>query len=295
MTTGAQRVDVALVARGLARSRTLAAQTVREGRVVVDGTIVTRPAHPVDEAEAIEVLPGQEHDYVSRAGHKLAGALAAIDAIPDAELPCPRPVVAGASCLDVGASTGGFTQVLLERGARQVVALDVGHGQLDPALRADPRVVVREGANARELTADSLPDPVQTVVADLSFISLTLIIPALRAAAPDADLLLMVKPQFEVGRDGLGRGGVVRDPEQHVTTVLEVARCAADAGAAVVAVAASSLPGPSGNREFFCWFSPRHTAAPPGLTDAAVRAAVADSEGRRAHLVGAPMTYGGDA
>ena len=295
MTGGAQRVDVALVARGLLRSRTLAAHAVRVGRVRADGVVVTRPSHPVDEATVLDVRGGDLDVYVSRAGHKLAGALAAIDVLDDAALPCPRPVVAGARCLDVGASTGGFTQVLLEQGAHSVVALDVGHGQLDPTLRADPRVRVREGANARELRADDLPEPVQVVVADLSFISLNLVIPAVRVAAPDADLLLMVKPQFEVGRERLGRGGVVRDAELHVAAVLDVVGCASAHGAGVVAVAASSLPGPSGNREFFCWFSPRRANTDTSGVERAVRAAVADSEGRVAHLVGdAPSTQGGE-
>lgn len=293
MTSGAHRVDVALVARGLVRSRTLAAHAVRDGRVLADGVAVTRPSHPVDDTTTLVLLPGDVDRYVSRAGHKLAGALDAIDALADHVLPCPRPVIDGAACLDVGASTGGFTQVLLERGAHQVVALDVGHDQLDPTLRADPRVVVREGANARELTPDELPDDVQVVVGDLSFISLTLILPALRASAPAADLLLMVKPQFEVGRERLGRGGVVRDPELHVTAVLDVVRCATGLGAPPVAVAASSLPGPSGNREFFCWFSPHRRSVDPAWTAAAVRAAVADSEGRHAFVVGA-TTDGGD-
>ena len=199
MTSGAHRVDVALVARGLVRSRTLAAHAVRDGRVLADGVAVTRPSHPVDDTTSLVLLPGDVDRYVSRAGHKLAGALDAIDALADHVLPCPRPVIDGAVCLDVGASTGGFTQVLLERGAHQVVALDVGHDQLDPTLRADPRVVVREGANARELTPDELPDDVQVVVGDLSFISLTLILPALRASAPAADLLL--NPGSEYGKD----------------------------------------------------------------------------------------------
>ena len=293
MTAGAQRVDVALVARGLVRSRTLAQHALRDGRVLADGTPVTRASHPVDDSTTLRLLPGDVDRYVSRAGHKLAGALAAIDALDERDLPCPRPLVDGASCLDVGASTGGFTQVLLERGARQVVALDVGHDQLDPTLRTDPRVVVREGANARELSRDDLPDEVHVVVADLSFISLTLVLPALRTAAPSADLLLMVKPQFEGGRERLGRGGVVRDAGLHVSAVLDVVRCATELGAPPVAVAASSLPGPSGNREFFCWFSPRRGDVDPAWSAAAVRAAVADSEGRQAYVVGA-TTDGGD-
>lgn len=284
MTTGAQRLDVALVQRGLLRSRTQAAQAVHDGRVTADGVVVRRPAHPVDASTALEVAPEPGASYVSRAGHKLAGALEALDRLARDPAAPAAPTVRGADCLDLGASTGGFTQVLLDRGARSVVALDVGHDQLVPELRADPRVHVREGRNARELDASDLVAPVSVVVADLSFISLTLVLPALRATAPDASLLLMVKPQFEVGRERLGRGGVVRDPAQHESAVLDVMACAARLGAPAVAVAASSLPGPSGNREFFCWFEPGAPHDPVGARRA-VAAAVADSEGRAAHLV----------
>jgi 23S rRNA (cytidine1920-2'-O)/16S rRNA (cytidine1409-2'-O)-methyltransferase len=167
------------------------------------------------------------------------------------------PQVAGAFCADLGASTGGFTDVLLRRGADHVVAVDVGHDQLVPTLRADDRVTVVEGFNVRDLTPADLAQPPDLVVADLSFISLTLVLPAVASVLrPGAQALLMVKPQFEVGRERLGSGGVVRDPVLHAEAVRTVAHAADRVGLRTRAVVPSSLPGPSGNREFFLWLVP---------------------------------------
>lgn len=241
----ATRVDAALVRDGLARSRRHAAELIAAGRVSVDGRPVLRPATPLGADQRAQVAPaadGPEDDWASRAAYKLLGAL---DAFPDV-------VVAGRDCLDAGASTGGFTDVLLRRGARRVVAVDVGHDQLVDRIRADPRVDVREGVNVRYLAADDVDPAPGLVVADLSFISLTLVLPALAAvAAPDAELLLMVKPQFEVGRERLSSTGVVRSTQQRAEAVLGVASAAAQHGLGVAGVARSPLPGPNGNVEFF--------------------------------------------
>ena len=242
MTT---RLDTELVRRGLARSRKQAADLIAAGRVAVDGRPVARGAVQVtDERTVIVQADDEDPGYASRAGHKLAGALDAIGGLD----------VTGRRCLDAGASTGGFTDVLLRRGAAHVVAVDVGHDQIVDDLRADPRVDVREGVNVRSLTAGDIEPAPTLVVADLSFISLTLVLPALVAvAAPDADLLLMVKPQFEVGRERLGSGGVVRVPALWVDAVVAVASAAAALGLGVRDVVRSPLPGPSGNVEFFVW------------------------------------------
>lgn len=244
MTT---RLDTELVRRGLARSRRHAGELIAAGRVSVDGSAVSRSAVQVtDEREVSVQADDADPGYASRAGHKLAGALDALGS--------DGPVVAGRRCLDAGASTGGFTDVLLRRGAASVVAVDVGHDQLVDVLRQDPRVEVREGVNVRALGAGDVTPAPELVVADLSFISLTLVLPALvDVARPDADLLVMVKPQFEVGRERLGSGGVVRLPELWVDAVVGVARAAAELGLAVRDVVRSPLPGPSGNVEFFLW------------------------------------------
>ena len=241
------RLDAELVRRGLARSRRQAGELIAAGRVQVDGSAVRRPATPVDAARALVV--GQDPDdpgYASRAGHKLAGAL---DAWQPAGL-----AVEGRDCLDAGASTGGFTDVLLRRGARRVVAVDVGHGQLRPELAADPRVDAREGVNVRDLAAgDVVPAP-GLVVADLSFISLRLVLAPLAAVATsDADLVVLVKPQFEVGRERLGSGGVVRHRGARRDAVLGVLAAAGEAGLTPVDLLTSPLPGQDGNVEFFCW------------------------------------------
>lgn len=242
------RIDVELVRRGLARSRRQAGELIAAGRVEVDGTRVGRASTDVDVERVVHVHPDPDDPgYASRAGHKLAGALDVWE---------PRGlVVAGRRCLDAGASTGGFTDVLLRRGASRVVAIDVGHGQLVPELRSDPRVEVREGVNVRDLTAADVHPAPELVVADLSFISLRLVVAPLAAvAAPGADLVLLVKPQFEVGRERLGSGGVVRSPDLRREAVLGVLRAAADAGLVAVDVLRSVLPGPSGNVEYPVWF-----------------------------------------
>jgi 23S rRNA (cytidine1920-2'-O)/16S rRNA (cytidine1409-2'-O)-methyltransferase len=240
-----QRLDKELVRRGLARSRDQAAELVADGRVSVAGAVATKPATAVavDAAIVVVDVPGGR-SYVSRGAHKLLGAL---EAFAGAGLD-----VSGRRCLDAGASTGGFTEVLLEAGASEVVAVDVGYGQLAWKLRQDPRVRVLERTNARELTADVVGGPVDVVVADLSFISLVLVLDTLiGVCVPDGRLVLMVKPQFEVGKDKVGAGGVVRASRLRVDAVAAVASAADDRGWGARAVTASPLPGPSGNVEYF--------------------------------------------
>ena len=240
-----QRLDAELVRRGLARSREQAVELIVSGRVEVRGVRATKAASNVDTATGIRVLPDDnDPGYASRGGTKLAGALAAF----------PRIAVAGRRCLDAGASTGGFTDVLLRAGAREVVAVDVGYGQLAWSLRTDGRVVVLDRTNVRTLTPEAIGGAVQLTVADLSFISLRLVLPALGACTePDGDLLPMVKPQFEVGRERLGSGGVVRDPTLRAEAVAEVARAGRELDWYPHGVVRSPLPGPSGNVEFFLW------------------------------------------
>ena len=206
------------------------------------GVVAAKPATQVEPTASIVVAEGDSGpDYVSRGAHKLVGALDAFDLD-----------VAGRHALDAGASTGGFSDVLLRRGVAAVVAVDVGYGQLAWPVRSDPRVTVLERTNVRDLSADLLPFTPDLVVGDLSFISLALVLPALVAvSAPDADLVLMVKPQFEVGREQVGSGGVVRDPALRSDAVRRIAAAAWDLGLGVVGVVASPLPGPSGNVEYF--------------------------------------------
>lgn len=246
MSVATARLDTELVRRGLARSRRHAGELIAAGRVAVDGVATSRSATSLSAEQSVTVTPDDDPGYASRAGHKLAGAL-------DRWAPAGLRV-ADRVCLDAGASTGGFTDVLLRNGARRVVAVDVGHGQLVETLRTDPRVDSREGVNVRNLAPADLDTAPELVVADLSFISLTLVLPALAGVAADgADLVVMVKPQFEVGRERLGSGGVVRDARLRADAVLSVARAAGDLGLGVVDVCTSSLPGPSGNVEFFLW------------------------------------------
>ncbi|MFF0659212.1 TlyA family RNA methyltransferase [Micromonospora tulbaghiae] len=260
------RLDAELVRRGLARSREQAAALVEAGRVQLRGVQARKPAAMVDPADPLLVTgedPAQE--YVSRGGHKLAGALAAF---------APGGLtVAGRRCLDAGASTGGFTDVLLRGGAAEVVAVDVGYGQLAWSLRTDERVRVFERTNVRTLTPEAVGGPVDLTVADLSFISLRLVLPALAACTgPGGDLVLMVKPQFEVGKERVGAGGVVRDPALRAEAVLDVAAAAAGLGLGLAGVAASPLPGPSGNVEFFVWLRGDAPAADPERVRAVVAA-----------------------
>jgi 23S rRNA (cytidine1920-2'-O)/16S rRNA (cytidine1409-2'-O)-methyltransferase len=250
-----RRLDAELVRRGLARSRGQAAELVSAGRVEIAGATATKPATQVDPAVALVVRPAPEGepDYVSRGGHKLAGALDAF--APDGL------TVGGRRCLDAGASTGGFTDVLLRRGARHVVAVDVGYGQLAWSLRQDERVTVLDRTNVRDLDPALVGEPVDVVVGDLSFISLRLVLPALtRVVRPGADLVPMVKPQFEVGRERLGSGGVVRDRRARADAVRAVAASAGELGLGCLGVVASPLPGPSGNVEYFLWL---RAGAPP--------------------------------
>ncbi|HET9516546.1 MAG TPA: TlyA family RNA methyltransferase [Actinoplanes sp.] len=270
------RLDAELVRRKLARSREQAAQLVEAGRVQVRGTVARKVAAMIDPADPV-IVTGQDPatEYVSRGGHKLAGALAVFGR--------QGLDVAGRRCLDAGASTGGFTDVLLRAGAVEVVAVDVGYGQLAWPLRTDERVTVLERTNVRTLTPDAIGGPVALTVADLSFISLRLVLPALAACtSADGDLALMVKPQFEVGKERVGAGGVVRDPALRAEAVLDVAAVAAELGLGVAGVTASPLPGPSGNVEFFVWFRRGAPVADPQQVRAVVAAgpsgAVASAE-----------------
>jgi 23S rRNA (cytidine1920-2'-O)/16S rRNA (cytidine1409-2'-O)-methyltransferase len=250
--TETARLDAELVRRGLARSRDQAARLIAERRVAVGGTVASKAAIQVQPAADISVLrAGSAPEYASRGGRKLAGALTAF-----ADLQ-----VRGKRCLDAGASAGGFTDVLLRAGARQVVAVDVGHGQLAEPLRASRNVTVLDGVNVRALRPEQVAPPPELVTADLSFISLTLVLPALAAcAAPDADFLLLVKPQFEVGRGRIGSSGVVRDRALRAAAVRSVALAADQAGLGARGVTASPLPGQSGNAEYFLWL---RRGAPP--------------------------------
>ncbi len=255
------RLDSELVRRGLARSREHAADLIESRTVLVTGIPATKPATQVD-AETSITLQGERSDFVSRGGHKLSGALDAFPAIS----------VAGKRALDAGASTGGFTDVLLKREIGSVVCVDVGYGQLAWEIRQDPRVSVLDRTNVRHLTLEQVGEPVEIIVADLSFISLTLVLPALVSVAKSsADYLVMVKPQFEVGREKLGAGGVVRDPLLRKSAVLEVAESAYDMGLGCEGVVASSLPGPSGNVEYFLWLRRGSSE----LTDAQIDEAIA--------------------
>lgn len=260
------RLDTELVRRGLARSREQAAALVAAGRVQVRGAPARKASAMVDPADPVRVLGEDPRlEYVSRGGYKLAGALAAF-------VPAGLSV-AGRRCLDAGASTGGFTDVLLRSGAAAVVAVDVGYGQLAWSLRNDPRVTVLERTNVRTLDPAAIGGPVDLTVADLSFISLRLVLPALAACTrPDGDLALMVKPQFEVGRERVGSGGVVRDPELRAEAVLSVAAAAAELGLGTAGVVASPLPGPRGNVEFFVWLRRDAAAVDEEQVRAVVRA-----------------------
>jgi 23S rRNA (cytidine1920-2'-O)/16S rRNA (cytidine1409-2'-O)-methyltransferase len=238
-----------------------AADLIESRSVLVNGIPATKPATQVD-AETSIVLAGKRDDFVSRGGHKLAGALEVFIDV----------VVEGKVCLDAGASTGGFTDVLLRKGAKKVIAVDVGYGQLAWELRQDERVVILDRTNIRHLTGDQISEDIDLVVADLSFISLSLVLPALAAVSrPDADFVLMVKPQFEVGREKLGAGGVVRDPSLRRAAVLDVAESAYDVGLGTLGIAASPLPGPAGNVEYFLWL--RRGA--PEINEAALDEAIA--------------------
>jgi 23S rRNA (cytidine1920-2'-O)/16S rRNA (cytidine1409-2'-O)-methyltransferase len=234
------RLDVALVDRGLAGSRERARALIMAGQVRVDGQVVSKAGTNIDVAAAIE-LDVADHPYVSRGGVKLAHALDDFGIDPS-----------GKRALDVGASTGGFTDVLLQRGAANVIALDVGRGQLDWKLRTDPRVDVHDGVNARHLTEDDVPHPADLVVIDVSFISLEHILPPLLPFLTDgADVVALVKPQFEAGRDQVGKHGLVTDPAVHDAVIAKVTARAEAVGLTRVAMTPSAITGATGNQEFF--------------------------------------------
>ncbi|HEX4732845.1 MAG TPA: TlyA family RNA methyltransferase [Thermoleophilaceae bacterium] len=238
-----KRLDALLAERGIFESRSRAAAAVMAGTVRIGGQPARKPGQMVAGDEEITVERGPE--FVSRGGIKLSNALDALGI-----------AVEGCQALDVGASTGGFTDVLLQRGAAAVVALDVAYGELHWRLRQDPRVTVLERTNARSLKPEALPYRPGLIVADVSFISLTKVLPAVLACAADRfDCLAMVKPQFEAGRERVGKGGVVRDPETRIETLVSVAEAARGDGASVMGFAPSGLPGPSGNRETFVWLA----------------------------------------
>lgn len=237
---GKARLDELLVARGLAESRSRAQALIRAGRVFSGGRRLEKPGHTIDAAAPLDVrVP--DHEWVSRGGVKLAHALDVFALSPE-----------GRVCLDIGASTGGFTDVLLKGGAARVYAVDVGRGQLHWSLRTDPRVVVLEGVNARYLTAARIPEPPQFITCDASFIGLETILPAvLDLAAPGCLLVALIKPQFEVGRRRVGKGGVVRDPELHEEVCARIRHwLEAVMGWRVLGLTRSPVTGPKGNVEF---------------------------------------------
>jgi 23S rRNA (cytidine1920-2'-O)/16S rRNA (cytidine1409-2'-O)-methyltransferase len=234
------RLDTVLVNLGLVPSRERARALILAGKVTVDGQVVSKAGALVAGGARV-ALAAPDHPYVSRGGVKLAQALDAFHIDP-----------AGRRALDVGASTGGFTDVLLRRGAASVIALDVGHGQLDWRLRQDPRVIVREGVNARHLGAEDVPYPVGVVTIDVAFISLGHILPALPPFLErDADVVALVKPQFEAGRDEVGRHGLVTDPAVHEAVLARVTSAAQAVGLVRLAMVPSAITGATGNQEFF--------------------------------------------
>lgn len=251
------RLDAELVRRGLARSRDHARELIAAGEVRVGGVVASKPATNITRDTPVLVATPTE-DWASRGAHKLMGALDRFE---------PEGLtVAGRRCLDAGASTGGFTDVLLKRDARQVVAVDVGYGQLVWRLQNDERVDVHDRTNVRSLTPEDIGGPVELTVSDLSFISLRLVLPAIAACTQvGGDILPMVKPQFEVGKDRVGAGGVVRDPQLRAQAVIDVIRDASTLGLQTQGVVASPLPGPSGNVEYFVWL--RKTETPAELSE----------------------------
>ena len=259
------RLDSELVRRGLARSRDHAATLIDQGRVLVNGNVAAKPATQLTTDQPIVVREDEDDPgWASRGAHKLLGALEVFEPLGLG--------VEGRRALDAGASTGGFTDVLLRRGVREVVAVDVGYGQLVWSLQSDDRVHVFDRTNIRSIDTELIGGPVDLIVSDLSFISLTLVLPALMSVCrEDGDMVLMVKPQFEVGRENLGKNGVVRDPTLHAKAVHGVTTAAWAGGWGTRALAPSPLPGPAGNVEYFCWL--RADAPAPEL--AAAEAAVA--------------------
>lgn len=269
-----RRLDVELVARGLARSRRQARELVDSSTVEVAGQPTTKPSQPVDEDTPIR-LTAEPDRWVGRAALKLLHALERWGESSGT----PEPIVVrGARCLDVGASTGGFTHVLLEQGAAHVTALDVGHGQLVAALADDPRVRDLPGTNIRHAGSADLGSPFELVVADLSFISLTIALPSMLAlTSGEADLVVLVKPQFEVGREHLGHKGVVRSPEDHLRVLRTIGQVAEGLGLRVRGVAASPILGGEGNREFLLWLTRGTSPDLPATPDDAMLEAVRGS------------------
>ena len=239
------RADAALAARGLTASREKARALIEAGLITINGQPVTRPAQKVSESDVLEVL-GQAHPYVGRGGLKLEKALKSFDVNP-----------AGQVCMDIGASTGGFTDVLLQNGASRVYAIDVGFGQLDPLLANDPRVIRMERVNARALTPEMFPIPPTLAVMDVSFISITLILPAaFQVLGPGGRLLSLIKPQFEAGRDKIGKHGIVSKPAAHIEVLRRVMDFAPTLGWRVQGLDFSPIAGGSGNLEFLADFVP---------------------------------------
>jgi 23S rRNA (cytidine1920-2'-O)/16S rRNA (cytidine1409-2'-O)-methyltransferase len=242
---GRQRLDERLVSDGLADTRSRAQSLIRAGRVLVNDTLSDKPGTRIKDDASVRVR-GDDKRFVSRGGDKLAGALEDLGVDPS-----------GRVCLDLGASTGGFTDCLLQAGASHVVALDVGYGQLEGHLREDPRITVMERTNARHLKASDLAQIPDLVTIDVSFISVRLLLPALARELPHCELLIMVKPQFEVGREQVGKGGVVRDPVLRASAAADVRSCAEELGWQAMGEADSRLAGPKGNREIFVRLLPR--------------------------------------
>jgi 23S rRNA (cytidine1920-2'-O)/16S rRNA (cytidine1409-2'-O)-methyltransferase len=245
------RLDLLLVERGLVSSRERARAVILAGQVRVDDQVVTKAGTPIAASASI-ALATPDHPYVSRGGLKLAHALDTFGV-----------TVEGRRALDIGASTGGFTDVLLQRGARDVIALDVGHNQLDWKLRSDPRVIVREGVNARTLTEQDVPHRVDIVTIDVAFISLAYILPEVpKVLTAGADVVALIKPQFEAGRHEVGKGGIVSDPGVHEAVVQRVTAEASHVGLDSMGVVPSPITGATGNREFLMHLRQRAASRP---------------------------------
>jgi 23S rRNA (cytidine1920-2'-O)/16S rRNA (cytidine1409-2'-O)-methyltransferase len=260
--TRGPRLDLWLFEHGHAESREKAQALVMAGRVRVNGLPAGKPGSSVRAKDTVEVLPGPAH--VGRGAVKLEGALEAFAIDP-----------AGRTAVDVGASTGGFTETLLRRGAARIYAVDTGRGQLHESLRADPRVVLRERTNARRLSPEVVPEPCAVAVVDVSFISVRKVLPAVRSVlAPGADVIVLVKPQFEVGRAEVGRGGLVKDRRLHARALREVALAAQEEmGYGVLGACPSPITGAEGNREFFLHLRPLAPALGASALDALVERA----------------------
>lgn len=240
-----ERLDAYVARCALAPSRAKAQRLIRDGSVFVDGVCARKPSAPVPGGAHVDVRGAD--DYVSRGAYKLLGAFSAF--APHGLRP-PE----GLDCLDIGASTGGFCDVLLRDGAHRVIALDVGHGQLDARIASDPRIIEMSGVNIRDVDPTNLPFAPQMVVSDVSFISLTYVLPVVaRIAAPGASVVMLVKPQFEVGRQGLGKHGIVTDPQLRTRALDGVVHCARECGLDVVATAVSPIEGTHGNIEYLMY------------------------------------------